>query len=347
MVQSGDTRGAFQFVTLLTESVFQDKQEILTARKYSLVDGRCVVTIYKSEPQKIGTPDLSKLEFEVSETIESDLPVVPFVKFGRGKRDSAIRRVLGLDKAALNINSMRTNVNYRAGKTTSIVWGAESDGFKALNDGQVYVSSVPADQTRVDTIPSGDPTSIALEFEAVQSLARRIGLRQFKQVHNDLTKQVQSADSKAKDQQALEHYYSSVVDMFEGGFAVLFEFCALFLNVEASEEDLATIQVSIGRDFGLGDSEHDLSKMLLLWNWAGEFVGADGNGVGWEVKRHLFRKLLADTKLTSGSGAGEPQLKAELYAQLESMTAPARVPAFADATLAAELQRGRADVQSA
>ena len=79
------------------------------------------------------------------------------------------------------------------------------------------------------------------------------------------------------------------------------------------------ITVNISRDFGLIDSDLELSKDSLIINWAGEFADA-----GFEVKKAILKRYVQDMRVVADESGDENKTKQELIDGIENATQPQR-----------------------
>lgn len=307
---TGFKRGQLKDVVVLVEgSVRTDKDgkqiKVANARRYYFEDENQ----FNFEYQELSI-DADKLRhakgevaFEVVSQEPGNLPIIPFVAFGGGPKDSAIRKTIPLDIGLLNTLSTLRNTNYHQAFQRVIIFGVrDPEGAKTIGEAQVGI--YPEAEGHADAIPPGEAAALEREINFILHWTRRIGMRQFRQLTDDLTKQVSSAESKAKDLKALESYYNKTLDMFERKLKQVY----WVMNYYETSQDSAEINVKIARDFGLDDSEQQLMTETVVWSWSQEF-GEEG----FEVRRAVLIKHLDEIDMT-------PEDRAELTDRLKAAT---------------------------
>lgn len=296
--KSGPRRGQVKDVILLTESTYyQNKKketvEQANARRYFFEHDN--EAQFQYQELKIDATALKaatgkdEISFEIVTNEPGNLPMIPFVAIGRGPADSALRKTIPLDIGLLNTLSTLRNTNYHQAFQRVMVFGVR-DTEQAQTIGEAQMGFFPEAEAHADAIPPGDAAALEREINFILHWTRRIGLRQFRQLTDDLTKQVSSAESKAKDLAALESWYSKTLDMFERKLKQIYRIMHYYEQSKDSDE----IEVKIGRDFGLDDSEGQLMIDSTAWNWSQEF-----DEEGFEVRRNILINYLSQLDMTS------------------------------------------------
>lgn len=199
---------------------------------------------------------------EVVDEGEGGIGRIPFVVFGCGPDDSLVADVWPLDIAIMNLTSVLSNIVYNQGFQRSLLAGVAPEEIEKITE--FTVTLLRNTDARIFTIDPGDPAAAEKEIEKLKKEADRRGKFEFNQLSDD-TRQVQSADSKAKDLVTRKALYDATLDYQED-----IETEILRLHAEFEGVDPADISVSIGREYGLEDEQAELNKLGLVWGHARE-----------------------------------------------------------------------------
>jgi len=261
----GPRRGQLRMVLLQDANVVRDKRIYHRARRYELTDESLnyIWKIYESEPKDPGLKLFEEPRYKLIEEGEGEFGEIPFVLMGRGIKDSAVKDVVPLNIGILNRNSILSNINYHQGFRVPVFTGVgDLNEIGPVSEYNAVALSNPT--AGVTTIDAGDPVAIEKERNFLIHWAKRVGMKQFKQLLDDMTKQVQSAESKAQDLIALKEFYNETLDFFEGWLSAVYRLHAKFENVNISDDALQAIKVSISRDFELEDKEAQLQEDTVV-----------------------------------------------------------------------------------
>lgn len=336
--KTGPRRGQVKDVILLVESSYYTNEkgeevEQANARRYYFNHDNEATFLYQelsidAETLKAARDSIS---FEVVVDEPGNLPVIPFVAFGRGPTDSAIRKTIPLDIGLLNTLSTLRNTNYHQAFQRVMVFGVR-DAEQAKTIGEAQMGFFPEADAHADAIPPGDAAALEREINFILHWTRRIGMRQFRQLTDDLTKQVSSAESKAKDLAALESWYSKTLDMFERKLKQVYQIMFYYEQSKESTE----IEVKISRDFGLDDSEAQLMTDSTIWGWSQEF-----DAEGFEIRRRILISYLDQLDMTSDTRQ-ELSEKLQNAQRRNALTAPRENPLTTLVNDAEEINTGTA-----
>lgn len=270
-----------------------------------------------SKPHKADEAiDLERVEFEATEEQDGEFDQIPCVIMGRGPIDSAIRNVWAKDKAILNYNSVICNTVYAQGFARVVMGNTDPDKVKAVDEHQAMVTPDPISVVQLNPV---DPAAAREERNFLMRRAVMTGMRQFRQLHSDQTKQVSSAESKAKDMKDLEAFYNQTLDMFEVWLKKVYQLHLRFLNSALSTDVLNEVKVQINREFDLGDIEHEIQSDLLLVNLSKEFGEA-----GREIRKHVVKRRVSDMRIVPGEEADERQEMEALLQAIQDEKPPER-----------------------
>lgn len=312
-------RGQIRRVLLLNAPTpAADNKLLLNAREYFFESDAAANYIqidWQSEPvDPNAMKDISEIEFHEMGRVEGSIPKIPVVIFGRGPKDSAISSVVPMDKAVLNYNSIISNVIYAKGFSRTIFTGVEADQISDLDEQQALC--LPSSDSSVTELSPDDPAAMREERNFLAHMAKRFGMRQFKQAQDDLTKQVQSAESKAKDLESLGAYYNQTLDMFEKWLREVYQLHLMFLRSDASKETLDGVKVSINRDFGLSDTEYQLQVDMYVEKLATRYGKA-----GDKVILDILRRRYIDMRVIPHKSGEERTEKEERLRELDDAAA--------------------------
>lgn len=248
-------------------------------------------------------------KWEVIEEGSGTLSEIPFVMWGRGLKDSILRNVWQLEKANLNNGSVKTNIMYRQGFQRTIVAGAKDHELKMI--GESIINKVADHDAKVQTIEPGNPEAHFKEEALIESRAQRIALLQHNQLVDD-TRQVQSAESKAKDLTAREKYYNKILDEAQRILKKIWGFHFEFEGIQGAEK----LQISISRDFGLKASDEEIKERTNI-SFLARQVGAT------EVVKEVLKTEISKSNWTvTKDNETEEELKQRLYDIVDSAELP-------------------------
>lgn len=253
--------------------------------------------------------DTDEREYNVAEESDQIGERIPFVLCGSGPQDSVLHDILDLDIHLLNLHSELRSVNdYQAFRLVFLF--NMNEGQEELREvGQHMIHSFASDG-RVESLPPSSPDALERQIHTTEQRIKKIAFRQYNQLLNDDTKQVQSAESRAKDLLALEAFYNDLLDLMIRKEEQIYEFHATYEGVNPDN-----IQVSVGRDFGFGDPEQKLHRTLLAFNSASRFSPG-----GDEVQRELMASLIEQLDLTVATGESEEEVKNRLKDGIRNST---------------------------
>lgn len=315
--EEGNRKGALKEILLQDDAVYGKNGRRLRARRYYFEDEAINYSweILESEIVNDYVMKIEDTRYHIIERGNGELPVIPFVITGMGPNESAIKDVAPINKAILNRNSILSNINYHQGFRVPVFTGVSS--LKDIEPVAEYLAVVlPNPESSVTMLDAGDPVAVREERNFLMHWAKRIGMRQFKQLQDDMTRQTQSAESKAKDLHSLEDWYNETLDFFEGWLEDVYRMHARFENVTITDNELADINVSISRDFELTDTAFELQKDSILWLWANE-MDAETSAM---IKKALLKKYASEIRLVPGDNGPEEEERQVILKQVTNST---------------------------
>lgn len=252
--------------------------------------------ISKSE-HKPNSP-LNDIDIEPDGDPRSGRERIPFVMFGEGPQDSVVCDVFKLNIAITNRISVLSNVLYNQGFQRSVavgVDGSKPEGLKKI--GEMIMGWISTPGAKIETIPAGEAKALFEELRMLFNWAKRIGGKQWNQMLDDSSKQVQSAESKAKDLIVLQNFYDETADMFELREGRVYRHMARAANKNLTwEQAIETVRVTIGRDFGLVDRE----MQALVRAQALQIASKLDDETELEIIKVCLKPLIADMHVLPG-----------------------------------------------
>lgn len=174
-----------------------------------------------------------------------ELDYIPFVLWGRGPKDSFLSDIWQLDGAIMNLNNVRSSINFHHGFPRNIMTGVKREEISKMAEWTITLLKEP--QARLFTIPAGDPKALESEIRDVKRERTQRGLLRINQLAED-TRDVQSAESKAFDLVQQQHFYDETLDAQEQMERAIW---AIHLHMETGKPGV--VEVSILRDYHLED----------------------------------------------------------------------------------------------
>jgi len=217
------------------------------------------------------------------EIMEGALEEIPFYTIGNGPESASIMRaVIYLDQALLNKTSVIGNTNYYQAFRKILIAGELSKEDRIAFAANL-VAFFDNPDIKPHVIEPGNAEAVEKERDFIISWAVKIGMLRFSQFHDEGTKQVQSAESKAKDLDLIKEFYNDILDEFEPFLRKIYNAHAEFEGLQATDDK--GLQVNLARDFnGLVDPEQEqLDDALIL---------ANHQKLG-EVGDKLFKQVMA------------------------------------------------------
>lgn len=288
-------------------------KEVVLLEENELGDGRVYARRYT-----YGTPDAPKFiieklrtdkdekrnkavfDFEVYETRPGSFNLIPFVAIGRGKCDSILKHNIAFDVALLNKSSSYSNtITFQEFQRIFLFGVNDADELRKIAENRFSVSRDK--DAHIEVIEPVLLTSAENEIASLKHLSQRFGMRQFKQLTDEMTKQVSSAESKAADMESLAQFYNDTLDIVQRAFRSALRFITAY---EGLSEDGVTILIA--RDFNLTDSEADDRETQMTADASREFGDA-----GYALRKALLQERISKTEL-------EQETKDEILALLEA-----------------------------
>lgn len=324
----------YQPFDILNWSRFRTGQYIGELQTVTIIDSitkkGALIRVYTYEPEINGysyqmylakdiTSRDSFLREEISVVPEGDrvehanVPYLPFFIFGRGPKDSFVGKVSSLDVALVNRLSTYSNVNFAQGFRQIIFSGVQNvkDFLKRVHE---QIVGAVSSEIAVHQIPAGDPVALEKEIKMIMHWARRVGMFQMRQLTDDMTAQVASAESKAKDLQTLEQIYDSTLKMFEKHLSKVFRLIYYIETTTPTQEAMDAINVSIARDFDLSDTQFDIERDKFIL-----FVAANlESSVRVEVEKEVLKRYVSKMRLVPTNELNEDQLMQRLMEQIQN-----------------------------
>lgn len=304
--EAGPKRGKLKKVVLDAKPYIDEKGSYAQFRMYTLDEAPGAKVRYQLlRHKKAGQAKIEKnaeYDCEVKEDFEIEIDTIPFQLFGEGADDSYLANVWPLNKALLNRGSEKSNCNSHQGFQRSFVFGANPEEISAI--GEHLISIINNEKATISTIDAGSPDALEREEALIRRRLDRIAKFEFNQLSDD-TRQVQSADSKAKDLVARKGIYNNTMDNLTEALKAIYVLHAKFESANENE-----IEVTIGRDFGLEDAAAENAEMDGVFAQARE-LGAV------EVQKAILRTRIQNLKLVPKKDQTREAMLDELDADIE------------------------------
>lgn len=254
----------------LAELMFLEKVEVspndATKKLYHwrrylrMAVGNYMVQLLTSETNEVSR-DNGTIEFTVVNELQGAFPEIPARVFGEGKKSSLLNGIWQRARHILNMRSLHVDLMYKQNFRVVYVKGIRSaeveENLKVMSHSNIVV--LPGDAT-MDTVEPGTAKEIEDYIKGrEEALVKAADMRLLQLTVSD-TRQVQSAESKAKDEKPKIHVYNEILDLLRDELTAMYRFMARFDNINITEQQLEAIAIDSAREFGLEDNETD-----LLW----------------------------------------------------------------------------------
>lgn len=254
----------------LAELMFLEKVEVnpndMTKKLYHwrrylrMATGNYMVQLLTSETNET-SKDHGVIEFTVKNELQGAFPEIPARVFGEAKKSSLLNGIWQRAKHVLNMRSLHVDLMYKQNFRVVYVKGIRSaeveENLKVLSHSNIVV--LPGEAT-MDTVEPGTAKEIDDYVKGrEEALTKAADMRLLQLTVSD-TRQVQSAESKEKDEKPKIHVYNEILDLLRDELTAMYRFMARFNNVNVTDEQLKAIKIDSAREFGLEDNETD-----LLW----------------------------------------------------------------------------------
>lgn len=305
----GPRRGQLAEVVLFTGTrTDEDGRVFEILRRYAYVDDGDVYVIQDLESSEGHKPgEKAGTRYRVTTETVGALSRIPVVIWGAGPEETMARDLYSLNRAHLNLSSVRTSVNYNQGFQRAFVAGATPEEIEKVGEG--IVNTLREIDAKVHLIPAGDPVATEKEIADIKQHIRRIGLMEHNQLNDD-TREVQSAESKAADRRARLDWYHTVLDKQEEIETAIYR-----LHAEYEGENPEEISVSIARDFGLEDPDSILARDAMTNSLAREL------GVH-EVQKEVLKTRVSEMTVIPGEGQSADERRVELVQLVDQAEKP-------------------------
>ena len=304
--ESGPKMGKLKKVILDAKPRKDGKDSYARFRTYELESENSFVEYALIENLKPGDAKIDEQSIFECKDIERfplELSEIPFEIFGEGPSDSYLAKVWPLNKALLNLGSVKSSCNHNQGFQRTFAFGAKPEEIQ--NVGEYLISLVQNENASISTIDPGNPASLENEESLIRRRLDRIAKIEFNQLSDD-TRQVQSAESKAKDLKARIGIYNDTMDMLTDSLKTIYQLHATFEG-----DDPEKIEVTISRDYGLEDEAAEVREMESVFAEARELGAVD-------VQKAILRTRIQRLKLIPKADQTREQLLEELDASVDS-----------------------------
>jgi hypothetical protein len=235
---------------------------------------------------------------------EIDLDCIPVVIIGDGPRDSILySSVVPKNRELLNKKSAKDTIDYYQAFKRLAFFGVDPSQAGAWNE--ALAAFFKEADGKMQEVEAGNPESLTNDIDNIKREAFLDGLLRAALRHQLMTKQVQSVDSKREDNNTLEKFLGSVVDIVERGFNDVVRFMWHFET--GSEADDEIVRVTIGRDFKIAFTESELAEQSILVAWLRDFGPA-----GEKAYAEIVATKLLEQRFAASDREAEDTLKKEL-----------------------------------
>lgn len=306
---TGPRKGQLMRVVVDEPSAVTAKGKRAQLRRYSVganPNERVKCEILQAQDEKGLGSGTEKISYDVALTTELGLTAIPFVIMGCGYEDSFIEDIAEPSVYLLNIASVKSNINYNQGFKRNFAIGA--DETELTKAGESLITVIKNSDARIMTLEAGDPVAIADEEARVLNEINRLGLFERNQLADD-TRQVQSAESKAKDMIARQQIYQDTMDLLAETLTKLMRFHAEFEGL--GDGEIETIAVTIERDFGLDDEAATQAEEMQVFSMARELQAV-------EVQKAILRSRIKRLSLVPKKDQSPEEMAEELAESIDA-----------------------------
>lgn len=307
----------------LAEVVIRDEDELVGGewrqvyRRYK-TDGLSNYTVDILRTRDSSGLDLTQTtgqDVDYVNTLNGAVPFIPFTIFGSSVEDSFLHSIVENNVAHMNLGSVVSNIIYNQGFERNIIVGAKPEEIKKM--GEWLVTVIDNENTKVFTLSAGNPEAGFKEKAELNNHIYRRGKFEFNQLADD-TRNVQSAESKERDMASRKKLYDNTLDALVTALTRIYKIHAIFEG--DSPENVA---VTIGRDYGLEDSQSKANKSNNVFTQAG-IVGAK------DVQRQVVKTNLREIVLIPNENESETDMLARLDESIFNQVDVAPIAPIAD-----------------
>jgi len=244
-----------------------------------------------------------EIECSVIDEGEGAFEYIPVVLWGEGLVQSEIRPTQLVSKSRLNKKSALDNILFYQGFQRVAGFGINPEEQKAMAENTLMLSA--NENGRFQVIQEGNPDALVNDVKALDRLAFRVGLRQ-KHMMADDSRDVQSAESKAKDAEALNDCYDRFLDELEGVLTQVFRWHASY---ESLSEDFS---ISIDRSYRSEDSDRVMAELQMV-SLQAQQLGA------MEVQKEVLKRMVTKMPIAPKDGLSEDERRRELMGYIDGL----------------------------
>lgn len=237
------------------------------------------------------------------------VPYIPFVLFKDDEESPVLEAVQQLSYIRLNKASAKDNIEYYQSFQRLIGHNIEPQAFMILAEDGItsYVPSPGQPAGSVQVIEPGDGTMLAKSIDALDARIIKQGL---KQIHtlSELSREVQSAESKARDADTRHEYYDTLLSDYERNYERLLYWQAEMEGINASEISVSTTRNYRSSETEIGILQRQQAASLatqlgavdVLKTLLKQYVG-ELRGVSEDEKEELY-DIIDTSGITGTSG---------------------------------------------
>lgn len=249
--KSGPMKGKLREVVLEDDPVEQDGKCFESFRRYWIEKPGQLFRyqILRGLKRKHEEPIIDGKEraYLIVDAGPGSLDYIPFELWGDGPKDSFLSDIWQLDGAIMNLNNVRSSINFHHGFPRNIMTGVKREEISKMAEWTITL--LKDTEARLFTIPAGDPAAVEREIAELKRERTQRGLIRINQLAED-TRQVQSAESKAFDLLQQQSFYMETLNQQERMESNIW---ATIFQMETNQR--TTVKVTIGRDFHLDDPD--------------------------------------------------------------------------------------------
>lgn len=302
---SGPRKGYLKDLVLNEPSHWVGTSEYAQLRRYTLEEtGMFTYQLLRARDSK-GLQYEAKAEatFDVVEEKPGALEYIPFFLWGCGPDESYLKEIWELNAARMNLSSIKSNINYNQAFQRNAAVGVDDGELEKAGESLVW--RFKNENAKIFTIPAGDPVAIEKEEAKLANEINRRRKFEFNQLADD-TRNVQSAESKAKDMVARVGIYNQTLDSLEELQKRIWSAVADYEGSEGVE-----IEVKIERDYGLDDEQATSLELHTAFTEA-QSLGAK------EVQKAILRTRLAKLRLVPKPDESVDEMRDRLNEDIEA-----------------------------
>jgi hypothetical protein len=232
-----------------------------------------------------------------------NLKVIPIVLVGSGIKESSLKDIKYQSYVRLNKKSALDNGLFYTGFQRVAIFGIHADDAISASENTAMVFENA--NGHIETIPASDMVALSEDISREDKNIFKLAYKQRYQIIEE-TGNIQSAESKAKDAQALNDFYISILEMLENKLNIV-------LGVQAEYQGTQDVPIlKFIKEFKSEDLEAKNLNIQLAINLADKL----GNK---EITKEVLKSLVAKLEILPMDNKSEEERKKEILESIDKM----------------------------